>query len=175
MYRPQQTALKLGIAAVAMFAFGFALVPLYDVICDLTGLNGKTGTIEKTAVNKMAVDTTRTVNVEFLVALNQSFAMDFKPMQPKMTAQPGAVNTVSYIAQNRTQRTVLAQAIPSLSPARAAIYFSKIECFCFESQTFGAGEEKQLTMQFVVNPELPVDITTVSLAYTLFDVTEKQN
>lgn len=158
-----------------MFAFGFALVPLYNVICDITGLNGKTGVMEKVDASKITVDTTRTVNVEFLAVLNQSLAMSFKPVQPKMASHIGTVNTVSYVAQNLTQRTIVAQATPSLSPASAAAYFSKIECFCFENQTFAAGEKKQLPLQFIVDPALPEDIKTVSLAYTFFDVTDQQN
>ncbi len=171
--KQKKTAFKLVAVSVAMFAFGFALVPLYDIVCDITGLNGKTQVMEKSDAENVVMDEMRTINVEFLATLNQSLAMNFEPAQRKMATHTGEMRTIDYIAHNHTQRTIVAQAVPSLSPANAAAYFNKVECFCFESQTFAAGEKRLLTMRFIVDPALPDNVKTVSLSYTLFDVTPK--
>ncbi len=159
---------RLLLAAVAMFGFGFALVPLYDVFCDITGINGKTGRIEAEAALGQQVDTERMVTVEFLSSVRSDLAWDFKPAVKRVRVHPGEVTEVHYVARNRTGETVAGQAVPSLAPGLAAKYFNKTECFCFTRQTLGPNEEKLMPLRFVVDPELPEEIGTVSLSYTFF-------
>ena len=160
---------RLLLATVAMFGFGFALVPLYDVFCDITGINGKTGRIEAEAALSQQVDRERTVTVEFLSSVRSDLAWDFKPAVKRVRVHPGEVTEVHYVARNRTGETVAGQAVPSLAPGLAAKYFNKTECFCFTRQTLGPNEEKLMPLRFVVDPELPEEIGTVSLSYTFFE------
>jgi len=159
---------RLLIAAVAMFGFGFALVPLYDVFCDITGINGKTGRIAAEAALSQRVDKGRTVTVEFLSSVHSDLAWDFKPVVRRVKVHPGEVTEVNYFARNKTGEMVSGQAVPSLAPGVAAKYFNKTECFCFTRQTLGPNEEKLMPLRFVVDPELPEDVGTVSLSYTFF-------
>jgi cytochrome c oxidase assembly protein subunit 11 len=160
---------RLLLATVAMFGFGFALVPLYDVFCDITGINGKTGRIEAEAALSQQVDRERMVTVEFLSSVRSDLAWDFKPAVKRVRVHPGEVTEVHYVARNRTGETVAGQAVPSLAPGLAAKYFNKTECFCFTRQTLGPNEEKLMPLRFVVDPELPEEIGTVSLSYTFFE------
>ena len=166
---------RLGIAAVAMFGFGFAMVPLYDVFCDITGINGKTGRIEQEAALSQEVDEDRLVTVEFLAIVNSKLPWEFKPMIRRIKVHPGEVTEVNYFARNKTDQLVAGQAIPSLAPGLAAKYFNKTECFCFSRQTLQPGESKEMPLRFVVDPQLPEEIRTVSLSYTFFPAeSEKQ-
>ena len=175
----------LSLVAIGMFGFGFALVPLYNLICDAFGLNGKFTDVEQGTVNVAAQvkrgeeiskrqDLTREITVEFFSSLNQNLAWEFKPMTRKLKLHPGEVTTVKYYAKNKTGREVVAQAIPSVSPGVANKYFTKMECFCFKQQTFKPGEEKEMPLIFVVDPDLPKNVSTISLAYTFFD-TQNRN
>jgi cytochrome c oxidase assembly protein subunit 11 len=159
---------RLLLAAVAMFGFGFALVPLYDVFCSITGINGKTGRIELEAALSEHVDRERTVTVEFLSSVHSDLAWDFNPVVRRVKVHPGEVTEVNYFARNKTGETVTGQAVPSLAPGLAAKYFNKTECFCFTRQTLGPNEERLMPLRFVVDPELPKDVGTVSLSYTFF-------
>jgi len=166
---------RLGIAVVAMFGFGFAMVPLYDVFCDITGINGKTGRIETEAALSQEVDESRLVTVEFLATVNSELPWEFKPMIRRIKVHPGEVTEVNYFARNKTDRLVAGQAIPSLAPGLAAKYFNKTECFCFTRQTLLPNESKEMPLRFVVDPQLPEEIRTVSLSYTFFPAeNEKQ-
>ena len=164
----QRIVRRLGIAAVAMFGFGFALVPLYDVFCDITGINGKTGRIELEEALSQKVDEERLVTVEFLATVNSDLPWEFRPMVRKIKVHPGEVTEVNYFARNKTENVVAGQAIPSLAPGLAAKYFNKTECFCFTRQTLGPGESKEMPLRFVVDPELPGNVRTVSLSYTFY-------
>ena len=159
---------RLGIAVVAMFGFGFAMVPLYDVFCDITGINGKTGRIETEAALSQKVDEDRLVTVEFLSSVNSELPWEFRPMVRRVKVHPGEVTEVSYFARNKTDRLIAGQAIPSLAPGLAAKYFNKTECFCFTRQTLQPGESKEMPLRFVVDPQLPEEIRTVSMSYTFF-------
>ena len=165
---------RLGIAAVAMFGFGFALVPLYDVFCDITGINGKTGRVEAEAALSQEVDEDRLVTVEFLASVNSELPWEFKPMIRKIKVHPGEVTEVNYFARNTTGNMVAGQAIPSVAPGLAAKYFNKTECFCFTRQTLQANEGKEMPLRFVVDPALPEEIRTVSLSYTFFPAENEQ-
>lgn len=159
---------RLTIAALAMFGFGFALVPLYDVFCDITGINGKTGRIALEAALAETVDEDRLVTVEFLATVNSGLPWEFKPMVRKIRVHPGEVTEVNYYARNMTDSLVTGQAVPSLAPGLAAKYFNKTECFCFTRQSLGPGEAKEMPLRFVVDPALPDEVRTVSLSYTFY-------
>jgi len=152
---------------VGMFGFGFALVPLYDVFCDITGLNGKTGD-QVVLSEALKVDTSREVVVEFVASLNESMPWEFQPMTRSIKVNPGQPTRIDYVARNRTHRSITGQAVPSVAPGLAAPYFQKTECFCFTEQLLKAGEEKQMPVIFVVDPELPDDINVLTLSYTFF-------
>lgn len=159
---------KLFFVAVAMFGFGYVLVPLYDVFCELTGINGKTkrGTIEQAA----KVDTSRWITVQFTGHTNSSLAWEFRPLQSKMRVHPGQVVVAKYIARNISGVLMTGQAIPSVSPSRAAKHFKKIECFCFTEQTLKVGEEKEMPVQFYVDTDVPEEVDTITLSYTFSKV-----
>jgi len=159
---------RLALVVMLMFGFGFALVPLYDVFCKLTGLNGKTGRIELEKALSEKVDETRLVTVEFLATVSGELPWDFGPVAKKVRVHPGAVTEVKYMARNRTDDAITGQAVPSLAPGQAARYFNKTECFCFTQQTLGPREAKEMPIRFVVDPDLPADVKTVSLSYTFY-------
>ena len=162
------TAVKLLVFTVAMFGFGYVLVPLYDVFCELTGLNGKTGTITISDSSKAPVDRQRLVTVEFDTNINGNLPWSFRASQFKMQVHPGTVAEAIFIAKNQSDRTIIGQAVPSVAPALASRYFDKTECFCFTQQTLEPGEEKEMLVRFVVDAELPKKISTMTLSYTFF-------
>ena len=166
---------RLGLVVLAMFGFGFALVPLYDVFCDITGLNGKTGRVSAGAVAGQQVDTSREITVEFVASVNSDLPWEIRPMVRRVKVHPGEVTEVKYSARNRTGATVIGQAVPSLVPGLASKYFNKTECFCFTQQTLQAGEYKEMPLRFIVDPELPDDVTSVALSYTFFRMDSEEN
>lgn len=172
----RRTAIWLLGAAVAMFGFGYALVPLYYVLCDLTGFGGKTNSvaIERSEVVG-EVDQQRTVTVEFVASLSSDLAWQFKPAVAKMDVHPGEFYQTSFIATNQTPRAQVGQAVPSVAPPVASLHFQKIECFCFEQQLFQAGESKDMPVVFRVDPELPKDVEMVTLSYTFFLVPDSDS
>ena len=163
--------LKLIGIVIGMFGFGFALVPLYDVFCEITGINGKTEN-EAAVYQAVEVDTSRCVTIEFLTRTNSGMPWEFEARSKKVRVNPGQLNTVEFYVRNPARRDIVAQAIPSVSPGTAALYINKTECFCFNHQPLGAGEEALMPMQFYVDPQIPEDITFFTLQYTLYDVTE---
>lgn len=165
---------SLGLAAVVvgMFAFGFAMGPLYDAICRVTGFNGKTSGMATAEAGAPAVDSTRTVKVQFVTTVNGSLPWTFRAEQAEVQVHPGEFATVKFYARNTESRDVVAQAVPNVAPWDAARHLRKSECFCFNNQPFKAGEEKEMPVRFVLDPELPADVDTVTLSYTFFDVTE---
>ncbi|MCW8901401.1 MAG: cytochrome c oxidase assembly protein [Gammaproteobacteria bacterium] len=174
-----RTTRKTLLVVIGMFAFGYALVPLYSVICDVFGLNGRFIELQKTEQTEYVanvekrIDTTRKVRVEFLTTLNQKLNWEFRARQNTIDVHPGKVNEVMFYAKNLTDRKVIAQAIPSISPGNAAKYFSKMECFCFSQQTFEPGEAREMPLRFYVDPNLPERVKTISLGYTFFDTDRK--
>lgn len=151
-----------------MFGFVFALVPLYGVLCDLTGLNGKTSGVRAEAVN-IEPDLSRTVIVEFVASVNENMPWDFKPSVVRMEVHPGKTYQTSFYARNRTDQVMTGQAIPSVTPGLAATHFQKTECFCFTEQRFQAGEGRDMPLIFRIDPDLPEDISQLTLAYTFFN------
>jgi cytochrome c oxidase assembly protein subunit 11 len=165
---------KLGVVALGMFAFGYALVPIYRAICEVTGINVLSlterqipGVSAKLPANTQ-VDTTRTITVEFDV--NDRGLWHFKPAVRSLQVHPGELATVQYEFQNTQNRTMAAQAIPSYAPKQAASHFNKLECFCFSQYTLAPGEKKEWPVVFVIDPKLPKDVTTITLSYTFFEV-----
>jgi len=165
---------NLLLAIVVMTGFSFALVPLYNVFCDVTGLNGKMDLTLQAAIPS-GVDLTRTVIVEFVVNHNREMPWLFKPKHELLVLHPGELAATAYYAKNTTKRTMLAQAIPSISPSKASKYFKKIECFCFSRQKLGPGEVAHLNLRFYIDPKIPKDVQRLTLAYTIFDVTNSEN
>ena len=159
---------RLAMVALLMFGFCFALVPLYNVFCDVTGLNGKTGRIDPGQALTAQVDKERLVTVEFLGMASSDLPWEFRPMVRQVRVHPGEVTEVHYFARNRTGSQVTGQAVPSVAPGQAAKYFNKTECFCFTRQTLQAGESKEMPVRFMVDPALPEDVVRVSLSYTFF-------
>ena len=165
------TVAKLGAVAVAMFAFVFVvMVPLYNVLCDALGINGKTSSEAYTSVVAQ-IDESRSIKVQFVATNNDGMPWAFSPDVTEMVVHPGAANDTVFFAANPTTDSMIAQAIPSVSPSRAAEYFHKTECFCFEQQPLDGNSEVEMPLQFIVDQDLPADIQTITLSYTLFDVT----
>ena len=163
---------KLVLVVFAMFGFGFALVPLYDVFCDITGLNGKTNDVGVAYENE-GIDTSRTVKVQFITRMAKGIPWQFEPVINEISVHPGEVKFVNFYAKNKSKRDIVGQAVPSVSPGLAAGYFQKIECFCFTQQPLKAGEEVEMGLQFYVDIDLPIEIKTLTLSYTLYDISEK--
>ena len=165
------TVAKLVTVAVLMFAFVFVvMVPLYNVLCDALGINGKPSGESYTAVQSQ-VDESRTVTIQFIASNNEGMPWEFAPTTTMMHVHPGAVNGTVFFARNPMPNAMVAQAIPSISPSRAAQYFHKTECFCFNQQPLDGESEAELPLQFIVDQDLPRDIGTITLSYTIFDVT----
>lgn len=163
----RRVGLKLAGVALGMFVFGYALVPLYDVICEVTGLNGKTGRVEATVGDK--VDRERWVTVEFTGNSMSGLPWEFQALQKSMRVHPGEVAVAYYQARNTAGEAITGQAVPSVAPNKAATHFKKIECFCFSQQQLKAGEYKKMPVRFVVSADLPKDVSTVTLSYAFFN------
>lgn len=172
----------LVLVAVAMFGFGYALVPLYNWVCvDLLGLKDRAdisqSLADKRPLAKEAayqVDKGRWVLVQFATVLNGNIPMAFSVQTPQMKVHPGEYYTVNFTAQNTSNKTVVAQAKPSLSPVAVTNFFEKTQCFCFVEQTFKPNETKVMPIRFVVKPDLSPDYKTITLLYTFFDITDKK-
>lgn len=164
---------KIAVVAVAMFGFGYLLVPLYDVFCEITGLNGKTGRVDEAAIaQRYEPDLSRTITVQFVANNNVGMPWEFGPVVTSMRVHPGKVYATSFTARNPTSHKMIGQAVPSVAPGKASRYFNKTECFCFDQQALAAGETKDMPVRFIVDPNLPSDVSTLTLAYTVFDVTQ---
>ena len=157
---------KLLFACVAMFAFGFALVPLYDVFCDITGINGKTDKVAAAAPDR--IDRGREITVEFLATHDPAVAVDFAPQTARIQLNPGDLQVVEFMVENRSDQPIVTTAVPSVAPGEAARHFMKIECFCFQEQPLAPGERKLMPVQFYVDPELPARFKNLTLSYRLY-------
>lgn len=162
----RELGIKLAVLTVGMFFFGFALVPLYDVFCDLTGLGGRTAAAP--AVVEEDIDVTRGVRVEFVASVGSGAPLEFRPAVSSMTVHPGQIHTTSFFARNLTSHELTGQAVPSVAPGVGARYFKKIDCFCFTAQTFDPAEGRDLEVRFLVDPTLPAHLDTLTLSYTFY-------
>lgn len=161
-----RTLKKLVVVALGMFGFGFALVPFYYKICEVTGINAGG---EQALARNTQVDTSRWVRLEFDASANGNLPWRFKPLQRALRVHPGELVQVEYEVINTSSEPMVGQAVPSYSPARAAGFFKKIECFCFTPQTLAAGESRRMPVLFVLDPSMDRDVHTVTLSYTFFD------
>jgi cytochrome c oxidase assembly protein subunit 11 len=167
----RKTALKLCLIVVGMFGFGFALVPLYDLLCDITGLGGKTGGPYAYDPAETRVDKNRLVKVNFITNTNGGMSWDFWSEKNGVRVHPGQLKEVNFYVKNTTNRRMIGQAVPSVVPTSATDYFHKTECFCFNHQLLEPGEEMEMPMRFIVDSDLPANVQSISLSYALFDVT----
>ena len=164
---------KLLLSVALMFGFGFALVPLYDVFCRMKGSKGKVEVTPASYVQTSQSD--RSLKIQFIAVNNESMPWQFKPNDYSMKVQLGKTYQTSYQASNTTSEYMVAQAVPSVSPSEAAQYLQKVDCFCFNRQPLKAGEEKEMGLAFNIDPEMPDYIKTITLSYTLFDITAEES
>jgi cytochrome c oxidase assembly protein subunit 11 len=163
-----QLLLKLLAFTLGAFAFGYALVPLYDVLCDVSGFGNEKRLAQRSVID-VKPDAARTITVEFLAELPSNGNWEFRPVLGSIKIHPGQLYTADFIAKNLTGRDTIAQAVPSMAPTKVAPFFHKTECFCFTPQSFKRGEERALPVRFVVDPAIPADIDRITLAYTFYD------
>lgn len=163
----KRLAIKLGAVAIVALAFGFALVPLYNVFCEATGLNGKTNA-ESASPAAVKVDKSRWVTVQFTGTIMPGLSWEFHPQVASMRVHPGEITRVSYYAKNPTNQTIVGQAVPSITPGQAAQHFVKLDCFCFRQQALEPGAEKEMGLTFIISPELSKEVGTVTLSYAFF-------
>lgn len=162
---------KLCVLVIAMFGFGYAIVPLYSAFCKATQLDGRTRRVSEAAVATMAKDLGREVTVEFVTNVNSNLPWNFRPLVSSVKVHPGVETAVEFEVSNRSTDPIIGQAIPSIVPAEVARFFSKTECFCFTQQTLAAGETRRMPVRFVVNPKIPQQVARLTLGYTFFRAT----
>lgn len=160
---------KLFLTPVLFFAFAFAMVPLYNVFCEITGLNGKTSN-KVYAGETRIIDESRTISVDFTSFSNSGFPVTFFPMVKRLDVIPGKLYSINYYAENRSDKTIVGQAIPSVAPGLAAAYFKKLECFCFSQQTFEPKVPIEMPVRFFVDSDLSKDIKNITLSYNFLKV-----
>lgn len=165
-----KTLAKFVVVTLGMFGFGFALVPFYYKICEVTGINAGA---EQALAKNTQVDTSRWVTLEFDANTNSGLPWQFKPELRSMKVHPGQLVQVEYDVTNTSDQAMVGQAVPSYGPARAAAFFKKIECFCFTPQTLAAGESRRMPVLFVLDPDMDRDVHTVTLSYTFFNTEKK--
>jgi cytochrome c oxidase assembly protein subunit 11 len=159
------------IMTAGAFAFGWALVPLYSVLCRVAGIGNAEAKAGK-AVVKEAIDPNREITIEFVASPASVGSYEFRPETESMRIHPGKLYDTKFYAKNLTSQASVAQAVPSISPAGTARYFHKTECFCFSPQKFAAGEGRDMPVRFIVDPQLPSNVDRLTLAYTFYDTTQ---
>jgi cytochrome c oxidase assembly protein subunit 11 len=159
--------LRLGVMAMGMFAFGFLLVPLYDAMCKITGIGGRTNAVAATIAD-VRPEPGRLITVEFVAVLNEQAPWEFRPTVTSMRVHLGQLYDTAFFARNLTDRILVGSAVPSVATGQAAKHFVKTQCFCFTQQDFTAGEARDMGVQFMVDPALPAFIDRVTLSYTFF-------
>ena len=175
----RKLVIRLLAIVAAAFAFGFALVPLYDVLCAVTGFNGKTkgqgrvglgGIINAATPPTSRIDMSRVVTVEFTGTVMPGLPWEMRPLTSSLDLHPGELHQARFLVHNNSAQTIVGQAVPSVSPGQAAQHFEKLDCFCFAQQTLAPGETKELPLTFIVKPEIDEQIRTVTLSYAFFNV-----
>jgi cytochrome c oxidase assembly protein subunit 11 len=174
----RRTLLLLGGLTVGMFGFGFALVPLYGLLCQVTGIQSVEqrsafGGGDSAPVNASVAED-RWITVKFDGTVHPDLPWRFKPLERKVRVHPGAVTEVNFWAENRSSKTISGQALPSVAPWQANAFFSKMECFCFTQQTLAGGETKEMPLRFIVSPDLPQDISSLTLSYNFMRIDKQQ-
>jgi cytochrome c oxidase assembly protein subunit 11 len=155
---------QLFVLALGMFGFGYALVPLYDIFCEVTGIRSATAAVSVVE----APDEDRLITVEFIAGVGADSPWVFRPNQSSIEVNPGRLYEISYRAENRLDRELVGQASFNVAPASGSAYFQKTDCFCFTQQVFAPGESRDMVVRFIVDPELPASVDTLSLSYTFF-------
>lgn len=181
--RHRRLIVKLLLLVAAAFAFGFTLVPLYNVFCEASGLNGKTAT--KVGVGGLKIpadgavpappsriDRSRIVTVEFIGTVMPGLPWEMRPMTSRLDLHPGELHQATFLVHNNSHATIVGQAVPSVSPGQAAQHFEKLDCFCFKQQTLAPGETREMPLTFIVKPEIDADIRNITLSYAFFNVAE---
>lgn len=159
--------LRLAALAAGMFAFGFLLVPLYTIMCKITGIGGRTNAVAAT-VTETHPDISRLITVEFVAVLNEQAPWEFRPTVSSLQIHPGQLYNTAFFARNLTDGVLVGSAVPSVAPGLAARHFIKTQCFCFTQQNFTAGEGRDMGVQFMVDPALPAYIDRITLSYTFY-------
>lgn len=167
----KKTLQLLSIGVFCMFFFSFALVPLYDVFCEITGLNGKISQSEENS--SYETETGRNLTVQFVSHNNEQMPWKFNPSEKVIKVTTGKYHNATFYVKNTTDKPMTAQAVPSVAPSNAAEYLKKLECFCFEQQFLNPGEEALLPVRFIFDDSLPSSINNVALSYTIFDITDR--
>ena len=159
----------LGFVAIGMFAFGFALAPLYQVFCSITGYNGSQQGRVADVEYKAEIDTSRSITVQFDATINSGLPIEFHAVTRKLDIHPGQMYEVNYIAKNNSKQPYVTQAVPGVTPWQATQHLKKVECFCFKNQTLQAGESKEMPLRFFISPDISKDIKTLTLSYSIMD------
>jgi cytochrome c oxidase assembly protein subunit 11 len=159
--------IRLGLTACAMFAFGFALVPLYDIFCEVTGIRIPIEPSDAASITEKP-ELSRTITLELLGNINQGAPWEFYPVSDRIEVQTGLMQDTEFFARNLSNEAIKGVATPDVRPAEAGKYLRKVECFCFNEQEFAAGETRNLGVKFYIDPDLPAHIDTITLSYTLF-------
>ena len=173
MNESKKTIRNLCLTVIGMFGFGFLLVPIYDVFCEITGLNGKIEGPSTLSPEVIQEAKKRDMLIQFVTHNNESMPWIFKSETSQVKIRTGVQQSVLFVFKNTTDKDMVGQVIPSVSPGRGAEYFHKTECFCFEQQKLLAGERVELPVIFIIDPNIPLDIGSLSLGYTLFDITDQ--
>ena len=173
MKESRKTVRNLSFVVVSMLAFGFLLVPIYDVFCEITGLNGKITGPSAFSSESIKEEDRRELLIQFVTHNNESMPWTFKSKISQLRITTGVQQRAVFVFENTTSKDMVGQVIPSVSPGRGAEYFHKTECFCFEQQKLLAGERVELPVVFIVDPSIPTEIGSLSLGYTLFDITDQ--
>lgn len=170
----RRLALALAVVAVGMFAFGYALAPLYESLCQALGIGGRTARADAEELTRLEADRGRTITVELTGQAMTGLPWEFRPLVNKLEVHPGEPARVEYLARNLSGETIVAQAVPSVTPGTVAGHFKKLECFCFTQQTLRPGETRRMPVIFVVNPGIGKDIHTITLSYAFFNTDKAQ-
>ena len=172
----KRTALKLALIPIAMFGFGYALVPLYNVFCDQLGLGGRgVKEVDVSTVDAKGVDRNRDIKMEFITSVNGDLPWNFRALTGTTRINPGALNEAEFVVENTSNKTIVGRAIYNVTPSVASVYFSKTECFCFTEQTLEPGEKMVMPVRYVIDTELPDNIKGVTLSYTFFELSESDS
>ncbi len=171
---PIRTAKWLAFFAIAMFGFGYAMVPLYDVFCTITGINGKTGQISQYDAEAGVVDFNRRVRVQFDTNVKPDLPWDFKAAEYTKMVSPGEISEAVFFVENKSDKPITGRAVPSVAPSSASLFFNKTECFCFTNQLLAPGQRKEVIVRFVVDSELPDKIEQMTLSYTFFRASDSE-
>lgn len=163
--------LVLGVVVVLMFGFSFALVPLYEVFCKVTGINGKI--VNQATANHSQVDLSRTITIQFAAQTSPGMPWEFRPMDKELKIHPGQMYDTQFYVRNQAPEKIVGQAVPSISPGQASLYMQKLECFCFRQQMLEPKADLVMPVRFYIDPALPKDVKTMTLSYTLYNVTDR--